>query len=384
MVRPAGREAAVKARVVTAAELSGDLRAAWAAIRRDRELFDSPYFDPAYVDAVAACCDRVRIGVLEDGGRAVGFFPFEVGNFRIGGPVGGRLSDFQAVIAPRGLDWLPESLAAGCGLRLWRFDHVLCEQTEFAPHVRCTSGSPALDLRGGFDGYHAGRRAAGSRRIENALYKARKLQRLVGPLSFVFDARDEQAFERAIQWKREQCRRTGVADFFAEPRHVALVRRIYETRTEDFAGVLSVLRVGDRIAAVHLGMRSRSVLHHWFPGYEHELGAYSPGLILLLEIARAAAAAGIRRVDLGKGDDPYKRSFCTHEIPVAEGMVAPSPLMARLQRWHGAGVRFLRTAPLLGPVRALRRRLLHLPPPRHVPSATDDAGGAEPHERANE
>jgi CelD/BcsL family acetyltransferase involved in cellulose biosynthesis len=370
----------VRVRVIGVAELSGDLRAVWAAIRGDRELFDSPYFDPAYVDSVAACCDRVRIGVLEEGGRAVGFFPFEVGAFRVGGPVGGRLSDFQAVIAPRGLDWRPEALAAGCGLRLWRFDHLLCEQTQFAPHIRCTSGSPAMDLRGGFESYHARRRAAGSRSIDSALYKARKMQRHEGALSFVFDARDEQAFERAIQWKREQCRRSGVPDFFAEPRHAALVRRIYETRTGDFAGVLSVLRIGDRIAAVHFGMRSRRVLHHWFPGYEHELGAYSPGLILLVEIARAAAAAGLQRIDLGKGDDPYKRSFCTHEIPVAEGAIAPSPLLARLQRWHGAGVRFLRTAPVLGPVRALRRRLLHLPPLHRVPSAADDAGGAEPHE----
>jgi CelD/BcsL family acetyltransferase involved in cellulose biosynthesis len=369
----------VRVRVISAAELSGDLRAAWAAIRRDRELFDSPYFDPAYVDAVAACSDRVRIGVLEDGGRAVGFFPFEVGAFRVGGPAGGRLSDFQAVIVARDLEWQPESLAAGCGLRLWRFDHLLCDQTEFAPHMRRTSGSPAMDLRGGFDSYHARRRATGSRRIDGVLYKARKMRRHVGELSFVFDARDEQAFERAIQWKREQCQRTGVADFFAEPRHAALVRTVYETRTEDFSGVLSVLRVGERIAAVHFGMRSKTVLHHWFPGYEHELHAYSPGLILLVEIARAAASAGLQRVDLGKGDDPYKRSFCSHEIPVAEGAVAPSPLLARLQRWHDAGVRFLRTAPVLGPVRALRRRVLHLPP-RSVPSTTDAGGGADPHE----
>ena len=158
-------------------------------------------------------------------------------------------------------------------------------------------------------------------------------------MQFEFDSRDPQAFAQVIQWKREQCRRTGVVDFLGRRANEALLQAIRDVRSPEFAGVLSVLRVRDRIAAAHFGMRSRTTLHWWFPGYERELGRYSPGLILLLEMARAAAAAGLTRLDLGKGHDPYKRDFCTHETSVAEGAVAArlGRLMASRAEQSGAG-----------------------------------------------
>ncbi|HEX6810698.1 MAG TPA: GNAT family N-acetyltransferase [Planctomycetota bacterium] len=350
----------MKVRVVSAADLSADLLAVWNGILRRDENLASPYFTPGYFAAAAATRPGVRVGVLEDGGEPFGFMPFERTRFGIGQPVGGRLSDFQAVIAAGRDDWCAKDLIAGCGLRMWRFDHLLCEQPQFASFHDSTCGSPALDLRGGFGSYHARRRDAGSTHIEGVKRKTRMLARQ-GNISFEFDARDPQVLEQVIHWKRHQCRRTGVVDFFAERRNVDLVHTILDTRTEDFAGVLSVLRVGRRLAAAHFGMRTRRTLHYWFPVYESDLSRCSPGAVLLIELARAAAERGMHTLDLGRGDDEYKRHFATHRTPIAEGSVVVSPALAVLRRWHRSGMAFLRssrvTAPLREPLRALRHRL---------------------------
>ena len=119
-----------------------------------------------------------------------------------------------------------------------------------------------------------------------------------------------------------------------------------------FAGTCSVLRAGDEIVAVHAGMRSRSVLHWWFPTYDPRYAAYSPGILLLLRIAAAAAALGIGKIDLGKGDARYKRSLMTGAAPLREGCVELPSLAAtarRLRRLAEA------SAPWQLPLRALRR-----------------------------
>lgn len=350
----------MRVRVICAGELTQDLRDAWTNIQRSRAELSSPYFTPGFVEAAAHCRDGVRIGVLEDGGRPTGFFPFELRPFGMAQPVGGQMSDFQGVIAEPGCDWRADELIAGCGLRMWRFNHLLGDQTEFAGFVEATDGSPALDLRGGFDGYRARRRADGSKHIDRLLYKSRRMRRQQGEVHFEYDSRDLQVLEQVIEWKREQCRRTRVVDFLAERRNADLVRTIFATRTEGFAGILSVLRVGDHLAAAHFGMRTHDTLHYWLPAYNTALRKHSPGEVLLAELIRAAAASGVVHLDLGKGDDPYKDKFSTHVIPIAEGAVAVSRPMAVLRRVHKLAMGFLRTSTITAPVRALRRVQRHL------------------------
>ena len=73
-----------------------------------------------------------------------------------------------------------------------------------------------------------------------------------------------QTLRQLIKWKRHQYHRTGVADVFARRWTNALLERIHATRSGMFAGVLSTLSAGDSIVAMHMGMRSASVLHCGF------------------------------------------------------------------------------------------------------------------------
>ena len=140
---------------------------------------------------------------------------------------------------------------------------------------------------------------------------------------------------------------------------VHLVRDLFETRSDGGAGTLSVLRSDEGIVAAHFGLRSQSSLSCWFPVYDIRLAKYSPGLSLHLKMAEQAAAAGIRYMDLGKGDEDYKQSLKNRESTVAEGWIErPSALAAarRIQRAPGRMVvSFIIRHP---PLRRATRRVL--------------------------
>ena len=96
---------------------------------------------------------------------------------------------------------------------------------------------------------------------------------------------------------------------------------IRSIENDHFAGMLSSVYAGDRLAAVHFGMRSHAVWHWWFPTYDLDLDKYSPGLILLLELARQAPGLGLIRLDLGRGHARYKTAFASGATPLIEGSI---------------------------------------------------------------
>lgn len=129
-----------------------------------------------------------------------------------------------------------------------------------------------------------------------------------------------------MELKRRQYAATGVRDHFAEPARVALVERLLGAREDGFAGMLSTLHAGPHLLAAHFGIRSGEVLHWWFPVYDPEFGRLAPGWMLLRELVMAAPELGITRIDLGRGDDEYKRRAKTGESLVARAVVTRNPL----------------------------------------------------------
>ena len=117
---------------------------------------------------------------------------------------------------------------------------------------------------------------------------------------------------------------------------------------------------GDRLVAAHMGMRSRTHWHYWFPSYATDVSKYSPGSILLLRMAEAAQEHGISVIDLGKGDSQYKRTLMTGAAPLLEGAVEMPSLLSvlrciqrQLEAWEDAGGLANTVANL--PARAVRR-----------------------------
>ena len=306
---------------------------------------------------MAAVRDDVFVAQIFSAGAVAGYFPFQRTRVGFGYPVGGGRSNYHGAVVDPGLEWDARALIRACGLRSYAFDHLLASQQGFRPYQASRSPSSVIDVSGGYEAYLADRRAAGSEIVTQTERKARKLEREVGSLRFEPESHDRSLLQLMMRWKSDHYARTGHVDQFAIPWNVALMERIHAATGPDFAGTLSVLRAGDRVAALAFGMRSRDTWHYWFPTYDRELASYSAGVILLLRITQEAARRGMRMVDLGKDEAVYKARFRTGVIDVAEGQVIPSPSLAKLVRLQGGCVALASQTPLARPLRAAKREV---------------------------
>ena len=322
----------MKTSVVSADQLTGEQVLAWSRLQRVDGAVSSPFFRPEFTQAVADLHDNVEVAVLEEDGQPVGFFPFARTRRNVGKPVAGPMNDFQGAILRRGVTFSARQLVRECGLVAWHFDHLIASQAPFRSYQSVEVDSPYVDLSRGFDAYREERSRAGSREITSTLRKLRKVGCDQGPVRLDFHTADRKILAKLIEWKSDQCRRTKVASLFDHDWPVQLIEHILARPSEEFSAVLSALYVDDYLTAIHLGMRSHGVLHWWITAYGPRFHKYSPGLILLVEIAKACESMGISRIDLGKGAARYKTSFMTGATRVAEGSVDSRPVAGMLRQ----------------------------------------------------
>lgn len=333
---------------------------AWAAFQAADPALASPFFCPEYAAAVARVREDVQVAIVERGGERAGFFPFQKSGFSAGHPVGGPLSDSHGFIMRRDLEWEPRRIVRACGLADWRFDHLPVAQAPCAPHHRAVAHSPVMDLSRGYEQYAADRRAAGSEQILKTSGLLRKLEREHGPVRFEFHAPDAGSLRTLTHWKSAQYRASGKLDIFGIPWVAKVVETMHATRGSNFAGVLSVLSLGGQPIAAHLGLRSKTVWHYWFPAYDPAYARYSPGLILLLKMAERAASEGLATIDLGLGRALYKQRLMSGSIALAEGSVIASPARAALAELRARSESWLRRSPIFESARRVRRVLSDL------------------------
>lgn len=335
-------------------ELTAADRAAWTAMQSKAHLHGSPglanpFLSPEFTLAVGRCRRGVRIAVIREGGEPAAFFPFQRSAAGVGRAVGLGVSDCQGVVHRPGFTWDAQELLRSCGLAVWEFDHLAQGQAPFEAEASGTFPSPVMDIDQGYEAYLAGLRERSPKFTRTTLAKERKLGRDAGEVRYVHDERDPEALHALMAWKSAQYRRTGRSDRFAHPWITQLVHQLFHTRSEPFAGILSVLYADGKPIAAHFGLRSERVLACWFPAYDPAYSKYSPGLILHLRMAEAAAADGIAYLDLGRGQKDYKDSLKTRELLVSEGWVTRRHPVAVGHRARRAPVRALRNVVLSRP-----------------------------------
>jgi len=327
----------LKATVISGASLTEAHERDWRALIDSNPDLGSPFFAVEFTRLLAEARSDVFVLCLERAGRNVGFFPFHRDEVGVGRPLGLLISDFQGLIAAPNENWDVPSLLRDAGLRVWHFDHLLASQGSFDPYVLRHAESCFMDLSLGYEHYATERKRAGSRLLSQLERKARKIEREVGPLRFEWHTVESEVFAALRAWKMAQRVQTQTFDVLDYDWVLAFLERIRHEDSGEFGGVLSALYAGDRIIAAHFGMRSRRVLHYWFPGFERSLSRHSPGGILLIHIAKRCAELGIERIDLGKGDERYKRSFQSGTTGIYVGAADSRPLHAAARRvWFRA------------------------------------------------
>lgn len=350
--RIAPGEGAVRVSRIAGRDLTESQILAWSTIQRSNGQLGSPFFNPHFTRSVAAVRADVEVAILEQDQAMVGFFPYQRTRYRIGKPVGGYLNDFQGLISCSELDLDLNQLLRDCGLLTWRFDQLLAAQPQFQACHWSQRRSLHVDVVEQF-GRSWSTCGCKSRRIRETLRKTRKVERERGPIRFVPHETDQRAFHALLRWKSDQYHRTGVMDIFSLRWPIELLERLNQEQSVELCGQLSALYVGERLVAVHQGLRSNQVLHSWFPAYDPSLKEISPGMMLFVKLAREAESLGVKRIDLGAGESVFKQCLASAATAVASGAVTRFAIHRGLQRGWSRTKSWLRTSPFQRPWRAV-------------------------------
>jgi len=308
-------EAALRGRVVTPRELGSRERSQWQALCDGDPVLANPFYCVQFSEAVADCGVDVRLCMIERDGRAVGFFPFQ---FRsaltrwLGAAerVGEEMSDYCGLVAEPDFKIDARSLLHLSQLSSFSFSHLdetqtrhglLGERPEIGLLSRMEQGGVA---------YWQEICARDTVLARDTRRRTRGLTEKLGPLRFEFrELNPHAALERLIDAKREQYARTKAPDALAEAWKHKLLHRLADMNEPGFAGVLSTLYAGETWLASHFGIRSRTVLHHWFPVYNADMSRYAPGRLLNQCLVEAADTHSFSVIDFGAGDSTAKRDF---------------------------------------------------------------------------
>jgi CelD/BcsL family acetyltransferase involved in cellulose biosynthesis len=340
----------VRTTVVLPAELGAAEQAIWRSFQQAQPGLGSPFLAPEMTAAAGKVRPGTRVAVLEDAGQIIGFFPFERRAFGYGTPVAPGLTDCQGLVHAPDAGWDAHDLLRSCGLGVWVFDHLVDGQKPFEPYQVLRAPAPVIDLSSGSAAVLADLRRRSARVVKNLARRQRRLERDIGPLRFEFESRDPAALRMLMAWKSAQYRRTGRTDRFARPWIRQFVSDMLDLHSPHFALVLSVLYAGDQPVAALLAPRRGGVLADWFPAFDPGFASYSPGLLHRLHLIEAAAASGVRLIEMGRRTYEHKDLFKTGDVMVGEGRV--------VRRSGGAALYYTGRAPL----RRLRQTVMDSPP----------------------
>ena len=238
-----------------------------------------------------------------------------------------------------------------CRLATWDFHALPASQEAFAPYHERTVESHFIDTKNGLEGYEAALRASGSSQLQRWRSWRRKAEKDFKKIEFVPHVTDPRVLDTLLEWKSRQYRETGTIDNWSIGWMRALMHRIHARQGEEFSGMLSALYFDGELAAAHMGMRSRTVWHWWFPRFEEKFEDWRPGLLLLNRLIEHAPRLGVKRIDLGYGDETYKFRHRSGAIPLAQGRVEMPSIAASFRRWREGLESWVRRTPLLSVAR---------------------------------
>ncbi|MEJ7928882.1 GNAT family N-acetyltransferase [Ramlibacter sp. AN1015] len=343
----------MKVSIISVAELDGGLLTRWRALQRFNHELASPFFAPEFTLAVGAVREDVRVAVLEDAQHdVVGLLPFQQ-QWGHGEPVGAPLSDHHGMVCTAGLRWSWEHLLRNAGLASWRFDRLPLSQ---APRGACVQAfAPTAKLSRKFDHFSASLGPAGAACLVRLEGHAARMADACGPLRFYPHSDASDGLAAVLRLRSRQLRRAGQRDCLNEERWLhALLDHLLATESPHCAPRLSALYAGDTLVAAHLGIRSERVWHRWLAGQDLQWEEYWPGTQLLLRVLHTAALSGCDHADFGRADDGGESAALVNaSAPVAEGFVAGAGFATAFCRVRREGPRWLRTLPILQPLRPL-------------------------------
>jgi CelD/BcsL family acetyltransferase involved in cellulose biosynthesis len=126
---------------------------------------------------------------------------------------------------------------------------------------------------------------------------------------------------------------------------------------------LSALTLDDRILAVHWGYISGDRFYHLMPAHEGgEWRAYAPGRLLNEWLLEWSIERGLKYLDFGIGDEPYKFDYCDQHISLRDAFLPQTmtgQLFAAAQKLETAAKTSIGDTRLGTMLKAARKRWNH-------------------------
>lgn len=309
-----------------------ELVKAWRTIQNSNPNLGSPYFSPEFTNAAAASRNDTEVVIAFHGDTPVAFLPFHRVSPYSAFPIGGAINDYHGVISPPTLTGCLERLVEAAGLKRFDFHSMwypLDEATRWAVDDQITETS--ANIAGTGEDYRQ-QLPQKSRTIWKQGQKTRKMIRELGPLRFEMHDPDPARLEWLIRLKREKYRRTDCTDFFKPEWSRKLLAQLNMIQSADFRGVMSVLYAGDHLVAGHFGIATETVLHYWYPAFDTRYAIYSPGTEFYLQLVQQSIAQGIRRIDFGYGEEPFKMKLTNQQGRLACGCIGASAIQLQSRK----------------------------------------------------
>jgi CelD/BcsL family acetyltransferase involved in cellulose biosynthesis len=303
--------------VVQPGDLGPSEASLWARFQKSSSELQNPFFSLTFAQVVDRHRPNARVAVLEDDGTIQAFLPFDLGPHRIGMPIGDPMNNLQGFIS-EGATVDARRVIRKSGLRGWRYTAAPAGQGALAEYhyAETLVEAPIIDLSDGYNSYYVSR----SKKFTADFGKQwRSLERRVGAVSLEWGTAEPDHIHKLIEWKTAKY--DGARQMFSDTATRHIVEELAVTPNEDCAGLVTVLRAGQRIVAISANLTSPGVLSGWLTGYDHEMAKFSPGKLAMLATAEEAARRGFTRFELGAGQDSYKGRVTNASYSVAGGAV---------------------------------------------------------------
>ncbi len=208
-------------------------------------------------------------------------------------------------------------------------------------HQRSTNPAFMIDLEGGFAATLE--RGNAKRKRKKFRQQCRQAESL-GGYEFIKADNEKTASELIevfLAQKSKRLKSLGISDVFSdETVHQFLIDLALKSLgTPKPLLQLYALKIGDEYAAVFGAGAMNDHLSGYFSSiHDEKFSAISPGEMLLYLIVEDACEAGYTKMDLGAGDERYKRSWCTEIIHMYEVFLPFNTLaipIASLRRIYG-------------------------------------------------
>lgn len=301
-------------------------------------LFDETASDNFYVSFpwARACCEfagkqgcEPAIAVARAGDRLVGVAPMQTAKYWPGGRtlmfLGPPRHDYGGfLVSPTCRDEATRALIQTLADRV-AFDRVdlfgirEADKTmavlrddlgdRWPIRVEQPSASPYVELEGDFESYMASRPRHLRKRLKWAHNRVSR-----DGVSTTFwrrDAIEEETLEELYRIHIARHRaRTGISKF--EHEHVRRFNKLKSRLLADRGWLdVSGIEIDGRLAAFAYGVRLRNTYFDWTVGFDPDFARYSPGQLLFEYVLRTSYEAGLKRIDLMAGTEPYKYEWAT-------------------------------------------------------------------------